>query len=630
MNNIFSLQRLSLRKRLTVLVLVPIVLTLILGVIAFRALDNNKNTLNDITAKADMLLLAHNLLTNIHSKIRAPILNLENGKLTWSDGLQILSNSRQSLTEQFELFNHYSQIITLREGDLSAVAAKAAMPVFESAFDDVITIVKTENHNHLKLFVKEEMHERMNPLVKAVTTQQREVLKLTNEEITNTLSVTTKDGNIILGLLAATLLLLILLGTLVFRSIATQTKSLISTISALNEGDKNVRTDIKGKHELALLGTALNQLLDERDKSEQHIQQENERLNDSVFALLESVADLSERNLTVRATVTEDVTGPLADAINQLAIDTSNVLKKVRKIALNVENTSQTVDLHTSTVKDLAALERAEAEQTTEAINYLIERLNQIAQSSVAANNIANATTQATEKAYQSVSKTVDSMTEIRDTVQETGKRIKRLGERSQEITHIIDLINTITERTTLLALNASMQALSAGEAGKEFSVIAEEIQRLAEGSREATDQITHLVNNIQQETRTTMATMDNTIEQVVVGTSLAEQASEQMQLTLNATNKLTHSVEVIAQASKEQASISNKLRLRTSEILRTTEATGREMGLLNDLTKGMVLDTQTLVQSVSVFKLENKTDQKVLPRTSSHSPKIKQLVSNG
>ena len=347
MNNIFSLERLSLRRRLTVLVLVPIVLTLILGLLAFRALDNNKNTLNDITAKANMLLLAHNLLTNIHSKIRGPILNLENGKITWGDGLTILTDSREALKEQFALFNRYSQVITLRKGDLGAVAAKAAMPVFESAFDDVITIVKTENHNHLKLFVKEEMHERMNPLLKAVTTHQREILKLTNQEITNTLSVTTKNSNIILGLLAVTLLLLILLGTLVFRSIATQTKSLTSTISALNDGDKNVRTDIKGDHELALLGTALNQLLDERNKSEQHIQKENERLNDSVFALLESVADLSERNLTVRATVTEDVTGPLADAINQLAIDTSNVLKKVRKIALNVENTSQTVDQHT-------------------------------------------------------------------------------------------------------------------------------------------------------------------------------------------------------------------------------------------------------------------------------------------
>jgi methyl-accepting chemotaxis protein len=342
------------------------------------------------------------------------------------------------------------------------------------------------------------------------------------------------------------------------------------------------------------------------------------------------VADLSERNLTVRAVVTEDATGPLADAINQLAMDTTDVLKRVRTIALTVETTSQTVDEYTSNVKKLAKSEQEEAEQSSKAVSYLIERLKQIAKSSISANNIANATTQATEKAYQSVSKTMDSMVEIRETVQETGKRIKRLGERSQEITRIIDLINTITERTTVLALNASMQALSAGEAGKGFSVIAEEIQRLAESSRESTGQIANLIKNIQQETRTTMATMDNTIEQVVSGSALAEEASEQMQLTLNATNKLTHSVESIAQASKEQVAISNKLRLRSSEILKATQLTGHEMGALSDLTKGMVKNTQALVQSVNVFKLDKNPTPKILPKTANMSLKEKQLVNNG
>jgi methyl-accepting chemotaxis protein len=419
---------------------------------------------------------------------------------------------------------------------------------------------------------------------------------------------------------------------LVFRSISKQTNALTSTISELNRGNKSARTKISGDHELAQLGGALNQLLDERDETEINIQKENEVLNTSVFSLLESVADLSERNLTVRATVTEDATGPLADAINQLAMDTTEVLKKVRNIALTVESTSQTVDQHTTTVKELAESERLEAEQTSEAVSYLIERLDQIAASSLSANKIANATTQATEYAYQSVSKTVDSMAEIRESVQETGKRIKRLGERSQEITHIIDLINTITERTTVLALNASMQALSAGDAGKGFSVIAEEIQRLAESSRESTDQIANLIKNIQQETRTTMITMDNTIEQVVTGSSLAEEASEQMQLTLNATNKLTHSVESIAQASKEQVAISNKLQTRASEILKATKMTGQEMDTLGDLTKGMVRNTQALVQSVNVFKLEKEPVNKVVPKIASNSSNngVKKLVSNG
>ncbi|RTZ63251.1 MAG: hypothetical protein DSZ29_07305 [Aquificaceae bacterium] len=479
MNNQFSIESLSLRKRLTILVLVPILLTFILGVLSFRSLDNNRNTLDDITGRTDMLLLAHNLLANIHGNVREPMYDLENGKITWADGLKKLATSRKKIEEQFKLFNTYNAI-DLHDGDLGAVAARDAMPAFLSAVDDVIKIVKNENKEYLELFIREEMHARMSPLVKAVTLHQQEDIQLANKEMAKTLKRTTRDKNILLALLGITLFLLILLGYLVFRSIAKQTNALTSTINELNEGNHKARTHINGEHELSLLGDALNQLLDERDTTEKNIRKENDVLNDSVFGLLESVAELSERNLTVRATVTEDVTGPLADAINQLALDTADVLKKVRNISVSLETTSQTVDHHTSSVKQLAETERKEAQQTSVAVNELIEKLNQIADSSVSANTMADETTEATEQAYKSVSKTVDSMTEIRDTVQETGKRIKRLGERSQEITRIIDLINTITERTTVLALNASMQALSAGEAGKGFSVNSTFIRKLA------------------------------------------------------------------------------------------------------------------------------------------------------
>ncbi len=603
--DIISFEKLSLVKRLTILVVFPIVLTLIFGLFTLQSFNNNRNTLHDISGRSDILLLAHNLLANVHGPIQNTILNVNSGKLTWGDGLKILLEHQKTVKAQLKQFNAFNAANAIKE-NVSAEEAKLAMPEFLSALDDVIKIVRSENKTHLKLFVLEEMHDRMNPLVTAVTNYQREDVELTNQEIFNTLEKISTDENIIFILLIANLFFLLALGYLVFRSISKQTNSLTSTIEALNEGNRKARTSITGKHELAQLGTALNRLLDEKDQTERFIQQENETLNDSVFSLLESVADLSERNLTVRAVVTEDVTGPLADAINQLAIDTSSVLKKVQNIAVSVESTSKTVDQHTLTVKELAESEYSEAKQTSEAVDNLIKRLNQIADSSSSANDIANETTQATEKAYQSVGKTLDSMTEIRETVQETGRRIKRLGERSQEITHIIDLINTITERTTVLALNASMQALSAGEAGKGFSVIAEEIQRLAEGSRESTDQIANLIKNIQQETRTTMTTMDNTIEQVISGSSLAEEASEQMQLTLDATNKLTQSVESIAQASKEQVEISKNLHIRSAEILKATQSTGQEMESLSGLTKDMVRDAQDLVHSVNVFKLED------------------------
>lgn len=626
----FNFEKLNLRKRLGLLVLVPIILTIIFGVVVINTLDKNKRTLHEITAGSNRASAAGEMLISVLGKAREPLLNIKSNKITWNDGRNIFKKSHANILKQYEVFKK-NTLNESSKNDPYIIAINKAMPTFLLAFDNVIKIAKEENKNHLGLFIREEMHEFFSPLVVALKKYQGKNATLMDEKIKQSITDSITDTYTILSLLGLNLFLLALLGYLVFRSISKQAKSLTSTIDALNQGDKGARTTILGEHELAQLGSALNQLLDERDVTEVNIQKENEVLNTSVFSLLESVADLSERNLTVRATVTEDATGPLADAINQLAIDTTDVLKKVRNIALMVEETSQTVDQHTTRVKNLSESERLEAEQTSEAVSYLIERLEQIAKSSLSANTIANETTQTTEKAYQSVSKTVDSMTNIRETVQETGKRIKRLGERSQEITHIIDLINTITERTTVLALNASMQALSAGEAGKGFSVIAEEIQRLAESSRESTDQIANLIKNIQQETRTTMSTMDNTIEQVITGSSLAEDASEQMQLTLNATNKLTHSVESIAQASKEQAAISNKLRIRTAEILKATQSTGQEMESLSNLTKGMVKNTQTLVQSVNVFKLEKTSAPKLLSsKTTNNSPKVKPLVSNG
>ncbi|HPQ96729.1 MAG TPA: methyl-accepting chemotaxis protein, partial [Thiolinea sp.] len=205
----------------------------------------------------------------------------------------------------------------------------------------------------------------------------------------------------------------------------------------------------------------------------------------------------------------------------------------------------------------------------------------------------------------QSVSRTLDSMSGIRETARVTGKRLKRLGERTQEISRIIDIIGNIAERTTVLALNASMQANAAGEAGRGFSLIAEEIQHLSENARESTDQINVLVRNIQQEANTTITTMDETIAEVVEGSARAEEAAQQMETTLEATGQLVHSVGQIASDSGQQVAVSRELQSRAGRILEATEKTGSELSSLTRLTRQMAEYGQQLVRSVSVFRLE-------------------------
>ena len=135
-------------------------------------------------------------------------------------------------------------------------------------------------------------------------------------------------------------------------------------------------------------------------------------------------------------------------------------------------------------------------------------------------------------------------MEEIRNSVGEAEKSIKRLGERSQEISTIVEIIKDIAERTHTLALNAGMQAVAAGEAGRGFSVVADEVQRLAETARDSTNQITALVKSIQAESSESMATMNKTLSQVVQGSELAERAGKRMRITQKATDDLVKSAD--------------------------------------------------------------------------------------
>jgi methyl-accepting chemotaxis protein len=195
-------------------------------------------------------------------------------------------------------------------------------------------------------------------------------------------------------------------------------------------------------------------------------------------------------------------------------------------------------------------------------------------------------------------------MESIRETIAETEKRIKRLGERSQEISGIVNLINTISERTHVLALNASMQAAVAGEAGRGFAVVAEEVQRLAESSRLATQQISTLVSNIQLETNETISTVNRTIGQVVQGSEQAQKAGEQMRLTQEITGELAGQVRTIAEAQEEQKAMSILMLEAVKRLGQSNERTAQQIGTQAEETHALVESAQLLVESVSLFKL--------------------------
>ncbi|MFO7594059.1 MAG: methyl-accepting chemotaxis protein [Pseudomonadota bacterium] len=409
-------------------------------------------------------------------------------------------------------------------------------------------------------------------------------------------------------LTSGVILLLMVVGAvlalLVMRTITSPVGHLQSVMEQLREGDSTVRAKLESEDEIGELARQFDRMVDEREAVSARIAKENEQLNESVLALLQGVAQLAQRDLTAKVPVAEDVTGSVSDALNLLSGETAKVLKQVTDISADVSGASLKVKEQSDSVLLAAEVEREQVEKTSEELQLAaqtIERIEKLAQS---ANEAADNAIRTTEGARTAVTATIEGITNTRDTIRETEKRIKRLGERSQEISGVVDLINTIAERTHILALNASMHAASAGEAGRGFAVVAEEVQRLAENARQATGQIGTLVNNIQVETVDTVNTMNAAITQVVDGSKLAEQAGEQMKITLDTTSELVNSVREIALNTREQAKLSGGLLIRAGDIRNSTEQTSNRLTEQAQYTENLVEYAKALLGAVRVFKL--------------------------
>jgi methyl-accepting chemotaxis protein len=401
-----------------------------------------------------------------------------------------------------------------------------------------------------------------------------------------------------------TLLLAVAAAVALFRRVALPLGALRGVADRVNGGDMQARAQMERKDELGDFARAFDKLLDERIAALNEMAQENERLNHSVISVLQAVSRLSERDLTVRAPVTDDVIGTVSDSINSLTEATSQVLAGVNRIAGDVASASDRVRSQGALVTSSATDERQDVMQMAQSLQGATSTMKQVAALAEQSNRSAEQATEVTNAALATVNSTVKGMQSIREIIAEAEKRIKRLGERSMEISGIVNLINTISERTHVLALNASMQAAVAGEAGRGFAVVAEEVQRLAESSRAATQQIATLVQNIQLETNETISTVNRTIDQVVQGSEHAQKAGEQMRRTQEITGELVAQVRHIAQASSQQMQTSERLLEAVQRIGLSNERTFQQIDAQNRETVTLQESARRLVESVSVFKL--------------------------
>ena len=331
---------------------------------------------------------------------------------------------------------------------------------------------------------------------------------------------------------------------------------------------------------------------------------ENKRNQEAILRLLNEMGDLADGDLTIRAKVTEDITGAIADSMNYTIDELRTLVTGVNNASTSVSAKSQQAQAVSVQLLDAAEKQSKEIQDTTQQVLGVAKTLTSVSSDAEESSQVAMRSLAASDKGRLAVQNSIAGMNDIRDQIQETSKRIKRLGESSQEIGEIVELISDITEQTNVLALNAAIQAASAGEAGRGFSVVAEEVQRLAERSGEATKQIGAIVKTIQADTQDAVAAMEKSTTGVVEGAKLSDAAGQALSEIDTVTKSLANLIQRISTDTQAQALSANKVAQNMQDILeinrQTTSGTQQTASSIKELADV----ASDLKASVSGFKL--------------------------
>ena len=414
----------------------------------------------------------------------------------------------------------------------------------------------------------------------------------------------------------------ILLARQVSGLIATPIQKLRESTQRFSAGEKEVRAEVSTDDEIGELAQTFNEMADNINTSEAMMaeqsrlkekeaafqREEREQLQQEVVNLLLEIDEARKGDLTVRATVVEGEMGSVADAFNATVRSLREIVMQVQTVVNQVQQSATTSETSMQQLSEEATTQAQDVTEALRAIEQMTASIQAVANSAQEAADISRQTRQAAQTGASAMDRTVGSIDNIRTSTGETSKKVKRLAESSQEISKIVSIISGISEKTNLLAFNASIEASRAGEHGEGFRIVADEVRRLAERVTESTKEISQLVETIQTETGEVLQTMEESTEQVVAGTELVGETKQSLQQLTQLSEKTDQLLQSISTSTVSQANTSQQVTGTMQEVVEKSQSTSAESQTVAESLQSLAQLSVELQNSLSRFQVEKNS----------------------
>lgn len=390
--------------------------------------------------------------------------------------------------------------------------------------------------------------------------------------------------------------------------VASSLHNLAHFAQKVGSGEQGLRLkNTEREDDIGILSREMNKMVIQIESNLQQERKQKEILQEELLKLLDTIEYAAGGDLTVRAEMTSSEVAIVADFFNSIIENLQELITQVKQAADLVnssvgENEQEILHLVEKTLKQATQIS-----QTLKAVEEMNLSIQQVANNAKSAAEVAKKAAIMAETGEDAIDKTVNTIVKLRSTVMETGDKVKRLEDSSQRILKAISLINQISLKTNLLAVNASIEAARAGEEGRGFAVVAEEIGKLANQSGTATKEIEQILENVQQETDLVLKAMEIGISQVAEGTNQVSEAKQSLGQIFEVSSHINQLVGTISQATVSQAETSQYVSNLVEKIANISENTADSSRQIAKSLEETVDIVKKMQASVATFKVKEE-----------------------